>query len=250
MSRSPPQLRIAVLLGIACAIATALVFPYLLAVRPDVLATARASRGVLVAVGSLQGGIACFLLGWAGLKLGAPLGLGAPWLAALMYGRARPIASSWLFAIMLGVLAACVILATIAVFGVPIANSAIVHEPVAWKGLLASPYGGIVEETELRVFVMGSLAWLLARMTGGRPRAWVMSVAIVIAAVLFGIGHLPLAASIEPLTASIIARVIIYNALAGLVFGWLYWKRGLEHAMLAHFCADLVAHVAAPLLAA
>lgn len=250
MSRSPPQLRIAVLLGIACAIATALVFPYLLAVRPDVLATARVSRGVLVAVGSLQGGIACFLLGWAGLKLGAPLGLGAPWLAALTYRRERPIASSWLFAIMLGVLAACVILATIALFGAPTAPSATVHEPAAWKGLLASPYGGVVEETELRVFVMGSLAWLLARMTGGMPRTWVMIVALVMAAVLFGIGHLPVAAQIVPLTSGIVARVIIYNALGGLVFGWLYWKRGLENAMLAHFCADLVLHVAAPLMVA
>ncbi len=250
MNRSLPQLRIAVLLGIACAIATALVFPYLLAAKPDVLATAPVSRGVLVAVGSLQVGVACFLLGWGGLKLGAPLGLGAPWLAALMYRRERPSASSWLLAIMLGVLAACVILSAIALFGAPIAPSATVQEPAAWKGLLASPYGGIVEETELRVFVMGSLAWLLARMTGGMPRAWVMIVAIVIAALLFGIGHLPVAAQIAPLTSGLVARVIIYNALAGPIFGWLYWKRGLEHAMLAHFCADLVLHVAAPLLAA
>jgi hypothetical protein len=32
------------------------------------------------------------------------------------------------------------------------------------------------------------------------------------------------------------------------VFGWLYWRRGLEAAIVAHFAADLVLHVAAPLL--
>ena len=76
-----------------------------------------------------------------------------------------------------------------------------------------------------------------------------MIAAIVSAAVLFGAGHLPLAAQLGPLTAAIVSRVIAYNAIAGLVFGTLYWKRGLEHAMLAHFCADLVLHFAAPVAA-
>ena len=68
-------------------------------------------------------------------------------------------------------------------------------------------------------------------------------------ALAFGAGHLPMAAKLAPLTAGVVARVVAYNAFAGFVFGWLYWKRGLEHAMLAHFCADLVLHVAMPLLA-
>ena len=36
--------------------------------------------------------------------------------------------------------------------------------------------------------------------------------------------------------------------LAGIVFGWLYWRRGLLAAMLAHFSADIVLPVVAPLL--
>ncbi|MDD3715217.1 MAG: CPBP family intramembrane metalloprotease, partial [Atribacterota bacterium] len=30
---------------------------------------------------------------------------------------------------------------------------------------------------------------------------------------------------------------------AGLAFGWLYWTRGLESSMIAHFSADIVLHV-------
>ena len=41
---------------------------------------------------------------------------------------------------------------------------------------------------------------------------------------------------------------LLLNGVAGVAFGWLYWKRGLEMAMLAHFSADIVLHVIAPLL--
>jgi membrane protease YdiL (CAAX protease family) len=37
-----------------------------------------------------------------------------------------------------------------------------------------------------------------------------------------------------------IAYVIIGNSVGGLVFGWLYWKKGLESAFIAH----IFAHVA------
>jgi len=52
------------------------------------------------------------------------------------------------------------------------------------------------------------------------------------------------------LDALVVLQVIVLNALCGLAFGWLFWRHGLEHAMVAHFSADLVLHVAAPLLAA
>ena len=46
--------------------------------------------------------------------------------------------------------------------------------------------------------------------------------------------------------ASSLARVAWFyslNGLVGLVCGWLFLRRGLEHAMLAHFAGDLVLHV-------
>jgi membrane protease YdiL (CAAX protease family) len=251
MNASSPQLRIALLLGVASVLATLALFPYALALKPGALELVSAMLGVppiaLIAFQALQNGLLYFLLAWAGLKLGASLGLGAPWLGAWLYRRPRPSTASWWLAAALGALAAGAILGAIALFGTPLGESTPAQTPAAWKGLLASSYGGIVEEVGLRVFVMGGLAWLLARTTGGAPRTWVMIAAIVAAALLFGLGHLPAAAQLGPLTAAIVMRVIAYNALAGLVFGALYWKRGLEHAVLAHFCADLVLHVAAPL---
>jgi len=256
MTTSSPQLRIAIVLGIAGAIATTLLFPYVLALKPGSMALASAAMHMpawaVVVVQSLQSGILCFLLAWAGLKLGAPLGLGAPWLGAALYGRAKPASSAWLQAALLGIGAALAVLSAIALFGAPIEDMA--RKPhasigFALKGLLASPYGAIVEEIELRVFVMGVFAWLLSRFAGKQATPWLMIAAIVLAALAFGAGHLPMAAQLVPLTVGVVTRVIAYNALAGIAFGWLYWKRGLEHAMLAHFCADLALHVATPLLA-
>lgn len=254
MNDSPPQLGLAALLGLASAIATVLLFPYLLALHPGALTLAQSVTGwpawSLVAAQAAQAGVMCLLLAWAGLKLGAPLGLGAPWLAAWLYGRPRPTRSAWLQAGGLGIGAALLVIAAIALFGAPFEDPKQTPAPslaFAFKGLLASPYGAIAEEVMLRVFVMGAAAWPLSRFTQGQPRAWVMLVAIVFAALVFGAGHLPAAAQLAPLTGVLVLRVIAYNALAGLAFGWLYWRRGLEHAMLAHFCADLVLHVAAPL---
>ena len=72
--------------------------------------------------------------------------------------------------------------------------------------------------------------------------------AIVVAALLFGAGHLPAASKIWGLEAIVVLRTLLLNGIAGVVFGWLYWKRGLEMAMLSHFSADIVLHVIAPLL--
>ena len=71
--------------------------------------------------------------------------------------------------------------------------------------------------------------------------------AIAVAALLFGAGHLPAAAKIWGLEDIVVVRTIALNAIAGIAFGWLYWKRGIEMAMLGHFSADIVLHVLAPL---
>jgi membrane protease YdiL (CAAX protease family) len=119
-------------------------------------------------------------------------------------------------------------------------------QPAAWKGFLASFYGGIVEEVLLRLFIMSLFAWVgsfINKSSDGKPTSAVIWIANILAAVLFGLGHLPATATLLPLTPLVITRAIVLNGLAGIGFGWLYWKRGLESAMIAHFSADIVLHV-------
>jgi hypothetical protein len=119
-------------------------------------------------------------------------------------------------------------------------------QPAAWKGLLASFYGGIDEEILLRLFLMSVLAWLgkfISHRPDGRPTTAVLWVANVLAAILFGLGHLPATAAILPITPLVIARAIVLNGLLGIAFGYLYMTRGLGSAMVSHFSADIVLHV-------
>ena len=122
--------------------------------------------------------------------------------------------------------------------------------PAAWQGMLASFYGGINEELLLRLFLMSLLAWIGCKLTrAATPGVVVGWTANILAALLFGAGHLPVTASMVPLTGVVIARALILNGLGGVAFGWLYWRRGILLAMAAHFSADIVLHVLPPLIA-
>ena len=104
-------------------------------------------------------------------------------------------------------------------------------------------YGGLTEELIMRWGLLTLFAWLgwrLFQRSGDPPRAWVMWSAILVTALLFGAGHLPAVRSLVPLTALVVVRTVVLNALAGVVFGWLYWRRSLESAMLAHASGHLV----------
>jgi hypothetical protein len=50
------------------------------------------------------------------------------------------------------------------------------------------------------------------------------------------------------MNALVIGSTLFGNGIAGLAFGWLYWKYGLESAMLGHFLADVIVYVLVPLV--
>ncbi len=129
---------------------------------------------------------------------------------------------------------------------IPVLSGARSATPAAWKGFLASFYGGFDEEILLRLCIMSFLAWLghfVGKTADGRPTVAVLWVANILAAILFGLGHLPATAALMPLTPLVILRAVVLNGLAGIAFGYLYFTRGLESAMVSHFTGDLILHV-------
>lgn len=126
-------------------------------------------------------------------------------------------------------------------------NAAVPHTTIAsiTMGLF---YGGIVEELLLRWGVMTLLAWVgwrIIQRGHSTPRPAIIWGANIVAAVLFGAGHLPYTATLVTLTATVIARALLLNSVGGIIFGWLYWRKSLEAAMIAHAtfhaCATIVA---------
>jgi len=95
-------------------------------------------------------------------------------------------------------------------------------------------YGGITEEIQLRFGLMTLFVWLLLLATK-RLNNFVFWTGIILSSLLFGAGHLGvLFQSIDSPSAGMILYVILGNSVAGIAFGWLYWKKGLESSMMAH----------------
>lgn len=105
-------------------------------------------------------------------------------------------------------------------------------------------YGGIMEELLLRWGLMTLLvwaAWRLFQKGRGQPKPAYLVGAILVSSLLFAIGHLPMAFMLFPeLTLALTLFVIIGNSVFGLIAGYLYWRKGLESAMLAHMLTHVV----------
>jgi hypothetical protein len=192
-----------------------------------------------------------------GIWLSKRCGLGAPiveaWLAGQRVGK--KVLEVLRVAVPAGLLAGAVILAAEKWYFAPrlpelslVAGN--MTSSAIWQGFLASFYGGITEELLLRFGVLTLFVWALAKVShtaDGLPTAAAFWAANLLAAILFGVGHLPATAAMGvPLTKIVVLRAIVLNGVAGVVFGYLYWKQGLESAMVAHFSGDLVLHVFAP----
>lgn len=247
------DVKTAVAWGLLAGLSAVAVMPYMMQLMPQAFENLRIPLPALVVLQGIQALVLLGLLSLLGLRMGHRVGLGSPLLQAWIGRHEVPSlhALKPLQAVALGVLAA------LAVLGASLVLDPLLPEPLhaiadpgagrsALNGLLASFYGGIAEELQLRLFLMTLLVWLFGMFGRRQPRAVAYWVAIVVAAVLFGAGHLPAAAKLWGLSDIVVFRTIALNAVAGVAFGWLYWKRGIEMAMLGHFSADIVLHVLAP----
>jgi len=260
----PFNWKIFFILVVAATVGLIAIIPYSFALQgPDALARAAAQTKMplplLVAV-QIGSQLIIFAVAiWVGLSFANSIGLGLPILESALKGEpvGQKIKAILPGSIILGVVGGLLIIpldlfvfhpALVAQLGAA-ANPLVGRSattPTWWQGLLASFYGGLDEEILLRLCVMSFLAWLgrfVAKNAEGKPTVAVFWVANVIAAILFGLGHLPATAALVPLTSLVVLRAVVLNAVIGVATGYLYFTRGLESAMLSHFSADIILHV-------
>lgn len=125
-------------------------------------------------------------------------------------------------------------------------------EPNGLSSLTAVLYGGITEEILMRWGLMSLLVWIawkVLKQGMTLPSQGIYQGAIVLAALVFGLLHLPATAAIVPLTPIVIVRAILLNGIAGIAFGWLFWQYSLEAAMLSHISVHAFSFALSLLLA-
>jgi len=195
-----------------------------------------------------------------GLMLSTSTGLGTPFIENWLYKEPkRPplrlvVSLSVLVVIATSFILVCLrqISAVLAIaFGADL--SAVVSDstdflsnyPETWKWLFVSFHAGVIEEIMFRLGLMNLLVWIGNRLVSANKkpsRRAVIWIANLIAAFVFGAFHL---VGVLPVPDVLFAKasVVVQNALVGLVFGWFFWKFGLESAMLTHFLLDVFFYV-------
>ncbi len=101
-------------------------------------------------------------------------------------------------------------------------------------------YGGLTEEILMRFGLMTLIVWLCSKIFKG-TKPFVFWTGIVLAAIIFAFGHFPIAyQAVDNPTTGLLTYILIGNSIGGIIFGWLYWKKGLESAFIAHIFTHIV----------
>ena len=109
----------------------------------------------------------------------------------------------------------------------------------------------VLEEVVFRLLLLSCLVWLLARGWRGDVREASPTVvwsAILVSFLAFGLAHLPSWISVAQATPLLVSSVLVLNGMAGIALGQVYWRWGLEAAVVCHFAADLAVQGIGPRL--
>jgi membrane protease YdiL (CAAX protease family) len=206
---------------------------------------------VVIILQLLVGCLQFALLTYFGLLFSEKTGFTIPLLNTYLDGESisSQLKSLLIPSLGLGVLAGVLIVgADIVSLKYLVISQPAVEDPGLWQGIMYCFFGGIGGEITWRLFGMSFIVWVLGTVSsrGNDPSVLIIIVSIVLASVLFGLLHVEFNNGF--FTGNILSnlRIFLLNGVGGLFFGWLYWKKGLESAMIAHFSTDIILHVVAP----
>ncbi len=174
-----------------------------------------------------------------------PVGLGTPLNLAAYSREARPLLGRrWWMAPGVGVALALLAAGVDVVFfrGVSMRDlPALGAHPSLGARVLIVLFGTLFEELLFRVVLATLAAWVayvaLSRLLA-RPRTHAQWVGIAAGAIASGVLH----------SSSGLAHVVAFNVATNAVYGWLYWRRGLEMAILTHMVVTACLFIGVPAL--
>jgi hypothetical protein len=197
-----------------------------------------------MAAAAIQSTVLLGVAVWGGTAAASRVQLHSPLLEALLHRDPIPSNLSTLVAAgaIGGLVGAALLLSLPSFTPQPLLAA---QERTAFPLIVRLLYGGVTEEILIRWGLMSGTLWALWRVLQrgeGRPWTGLVSASVLISSVIFGVGHLPAAAALAGvLDAEIVIYIVTANALFGLVAGYLFWKHGLESAIVAHALAHACA---------
>lgn len=239
------------LLLTASALSIVAIMPYIITLQGDLLRATQIPLPLMIVISVIQSIVFFAIFLFIGLRLSQKLWLQIPILEKLVarkkIGNIRPIIKT---SVLLWCVAGIIIIWLDFLFsksGINLTSQ--IHVPLR-QGFLASFYGGISEEIVMRLFFMTIILRIINKFYKGKiiKNKIAVWLAIIIASVIFGLGHLPITWSLTTITPVVVIRAILLNGVGGVIFGWLYRKKGLESAIIAHFSADIMIQIALPLV--
>lgn len=101
-----------------------------------------------------------------------------------------------------------------------------------WSIVVSGP---IMEEIAFRLVMLSGFAWIVGLFTGNRRT--IFHVALGVSSSIFGVAHIFYGGVESPVYA---VGMTVKSAAAGLVLGWVFWRRGLPHSIACHGTANAV----------
>lgn len=194
-----------------------------------------------------------WLLGLLGLRVWRWSGLPASTGAGAPPGPARFVQPAlWLcLGLMVGLFLLGVIRLAIEP-GLPAAGARIAAAGALplWRRIAIIYVAAVGEELLFRLLLLSLLVGVAVRLLGRKNGALNQGIlwgATFLSALAFAAVHLPAWSAVGTLTAGLALMVLALNGLGGLVFGYLFVKRGIAAAMWAHAGADCAIQLIGPL---
>lgn len=209
---------------------------------------------VMMTINAGINGIMAVILSGLGLLMASRIGKGLPFIEKAI--NKKPIWHKTTKYIAIGMIVGLAVSAMVIeidalIFAQPLTN---ILEPTGvdlrglrppfWQGLLAAFSAGVIEETLFRLFAMTLFMWVghwVSSTDNKRPTLIIFVIANILAALLFALTHIGNLSlfDVEPTTA-IIIRILVLNSILALPMGWLYWRFGLETAVIGHTTTDII----------
>ncbi|MEJ6949652.1 CPBP family intramembrane glutamic endopeptidase [Natronospora cellulosivora (SeqCode)] len=245
------NLKISLFLGFIAFISGFFVVPYQMEVISEelveeILESIPFSMNVLTLVSSLQLFVIAFVLSFLGLKLARKTSFSIKILDAIFEKRKVHVdRKSLLTSIISGVVLGLIIIGSDRFYFQNLISMLAENPPeFSVLALLAGIfYGGVVEEILLRLFLMSLIVWIcmkIFKFDKDNIFKGVYWMAIILTSVIFAAGHLPVTEMMfGELTSPLLLRAFLLNGIGGLIFGYLYWKKGFEYAVISHAFAHI-----------